>query len=142
MEALRSTLERLNEASQNIGDIGEYEGELIVPESDPWQPELSGGPVEPSEIGDPRTLWSALVRAELDDDAPEALERALEAIAGYPLPPKPDPKSLSLALESSPELGRYRKRKLEERTEALFQERLLRELASQAGTSEGSSEPN
>lgn len=58
--------------------------------------------------------------------------------------------SPSLSLESLPELIRYRKRELEERTEALFQERLFQErlfqeLASQSGTpggSDGGSEPN
>ena len=56
--------------------------------------------MELEEIDDPRTLWSALVRAELSDADPRALERALEAIADYPLPPRQEPE----ALELSPEL--------------------------------------
>ncbi len=137
----KEALERLAEATEVIRDIGEYGGELIVLASDPWQPELAGRPVEPEEIDDPRTLWSALVRAELSDADPPALERALAAIADYPLPPRWEPE----ALEPSPATTRIREQELEERTEALFQERLLRELAGQAGTpggSDGGSEPN
>ncbi len=79
-----------------------------VPKDDPWEPEWSDEEgVYPEEIEDPWTRWSALDRLVLE------------------------------ALELSSATTRIREQELEERTEALFQERLLRELAGQAGTPDG-----
>ena len=68
----------------------EYEEQVEVPEGDPWDFESQGGLMHPTEIEDPRTRWSALARAELADH-PQALERVLEAIAGYEPPEHPGP---------------------------------------------------